>query len=96
MSVSSPPLWPHLTIRFVLLTNFEHQLFNSHTQVDYKRVAHFFGQGATYDAIEGRFRKAKKDAHALAAEAAGRPEPKTRNDKPSTPRKKAANGMFQP
>ncbi|KAF2433694.1 hypothetical protein EJ08DRAFT_676492 [Tothia fuscella] len=65
-------------------------------KVDFKLVAHYYGEGATYDAIEGRFRKAKKDAAALAEEAKDRPVPKSRSDKPastvSPPRKKAANG----
>jgi hypothetical protein len=39
------------------------------TQIDFKRVAHFYGQGATYDAIEGRFRKVKKLAKELVDEA---------------------------
>jgi hypothetical protein len=38
-------------------------------QVDFKRVALYYGQGATYDAIEGRFRKAKKLAKELVDEA---------------------------
>jgi hypothetical protein len=37
--------------------------------VDFKMVAFYFGQGATYDAIEGRFRVAKKQALKLKQEA---------------------------
>lgn len=35
-------------------------------------IARLFGQGATYDAVEGQLRKAKKAATALKDEAAGR------------------------
>ncbi|KAF9696417.1 hypothetical protein EKO04_005182 [Ascochyta lentis] len=38
-------------------------------------VARLFGQGATYDAVEGQLRKAKKLAAELAADAAGRAGP---------------------
>jgi hypothetical protein len=38
-------------------------------------VARLFGQGATYDAIEGQLRKAKKAAVTLKEEAAGRAGP---------------------
>jgi len=38
-------------------------------------VARLFGQGATYDAVEGQLRKAKKAAAALKEEAAGRSGP---------------------
>jgi len=55
-------------------------------QLDYRRIATFYGQGATYDAIEGRFRVVRKEAQALKDEAAaagvtdtprGRPKPAT-------------------
>lgn len=38
-------------------------------------VARLFGQGATYDAVEGQLRKAKKAAAALKEEAASRSGP---------------------
>lgn len=38
-------------------------------------VARLFGQGATYDAVEGQLRKAKKQALKLTDEAAGRAGP---------------------
>lgn len=62
-------------------------------QVDYKKVAYFFGQGATYDSIEGRFRIAKKMATTLKAEAEeeGRALPATRSKGAiTTPRKPRA------
>ncbi|KAJ4333202.1 hypothetical protein N0V95_009483 [Ascochyta clinopodiicola] len=40
-------------------------------------VARLFGQGATYDAVEGQLRKAKKLAAELKADAKGRPGPVT-------------------
>ncbi|KAF3042107.1 hypothetical protein E8E12_003222 [Didymella heteroderae] len=40
-----------------------------------KEVARLFGQGATYDAIEGQLRKAKNAAAVLKEEAAGRSVP---------------------
>jgi hypothetical protein len=41
---------------------------------NFNEIAHFFGDGATYDAIEGRFRIIKKEAAAL-REKAGNPGP---------------------
>ena len=38
-------------------------------------VARLFGQGATYDAVEGQLRKAKKAAATLKEEAASRSSP---------------------
>ncbi|KAF2087544.1 hypothetical protein K490DRAFT_65374 [Saccharata proteae CBS 121410] len=61
--------------------------------IDYRKVAYFFGQGATYDAIEGRFRIAKKTAEALQHEAtsSGRAMPtSTRRKSVTTPRKPRA------
>lgn len=72
-----------------LTSNFDRRLKFAITQVDYKRIAYFYGQGATYDSIEGRFRKAKKDAQALRDEVAGTAMPTSRSQ-PSTPRKTAA------
>lgn len=40
-----------------------------------KEVARFYGNGATYDAVEGQLRKAKKLAKDLQAEANGRSGP---------------------
>ncbi|EKG16070.1 hypothetical protein MPH_06764 [Macrophomina phaseolina MS6] len=67
--------------------------------VDYKKVAYFFGQGATYDSIEGRFRIAKKMATTLKAEAEeeGRALPATRSKGAiTTPRKPRAKPDQQP
>lgn len=64
--------------------------------MDYKRIAFYYGQGATYNSIEGRFRIAKKLGFKLAeqAEAEGRsmpvPIPKSGTNSPrklSTPKK---------
>lgn len=52
-------------------------------------MAVYFGQGATYDAIEGRFRRFRKMAEEIKAEAAGRgitSLPRGRNSGPRTPR----------
>lgn len=38
-------------------------------------VARLFGRGATYDAVEGQLRKAKKQARELKEEAGGRSGP---------------------
>ncbi|KAL1616245.1 hypothetical protein SLS54_008538 [Diplodia seriata] len=66
----------------------------SDNSIDYKKVAYFFGQGATYDAIEGRFRIAKRMANDLKQEAEneGRQMPSTSRVKSanSTPRKPKA------
>lgn len=62
-------------------------------QVDYKKVAFYFGQGATYDSIEGRFRIAKRMANTLKTEAEeeGRAMPTPRSKSAtSTPRKPKA------
>lgn len=45
------------------------------SKLDMNEVARLFGQGATYDAVEGQLRKAKKAATALKDEAAGRSGP---------------------
>ncbi|KAL9073463.1 MAG: hypothetical protein Q9161_002884 [Pseudevernia consocians] len=37
-------------------------------KLDYRKIASMYGNGATYDSIEGRFRIIKKDATALKAE----------------------------
>lgn len=37
-------------------------------KLDYRKIATMYGNGATYDSIEGRFRIIKKDAAALKAE----------------------------
>lgn len=37
-------------------------------QLNYKKIADMFGEGATYDAIEGRFRIIRKEAEKLKAE----------------------------
>ncbi|KAF1351728.1 hypothetical protein EJ07DRAFT_183613 [Lizonia empirigonia] len=47
----------------------------STSNLDMNEVARLFGQGATYDAIEGQLRKAKKLANELKQEAAGRQGP---------------------
>ncbi|KAK0662874.1 hypothetical protein DIS24_g1783 [Lasiodiplodia hormozganensis] len=65
----------------------------SDNSIDYKKVAYFFGQGATYDSIEGRFRIAKRMANDLKkqAEDEGRQMPTTRvKSANSTPRKPKA------
>lgn len=61
--------------------------------IDYKKVAYYFGQGATYDSIEGRFRIAKRMANDLKREAEeeGRVMPTSRvRSTTSTPRKPKA------
>ncbi|KAL1649928.1 hypothetical protein SLS58_001304 [Diplodia intermedia] len=61
--------------------------------IDYKKVAYYFGQGATYDSIEGRFRIAKRMANDLKREAEdeGRQMPTSRvRSTTSTPRKPKA------
>ncbi|KAF2142773.1 uncharacterized protein K452DRAFT_357863 [Aplosporella prunicola CBS 121167] len=65
----------------------------SDNNVDYKKVAYFYGQGATYDSIEGRFRIAKKQANVLKKEAEdeNRVMPASRaKSTTSTPRKPKA------
>lgn len=37
-------------------------------KLNYKKIADYYGEGATYDAIEGRFRIIRKDAEKLKAE----------------------------
>ncbi|KAK8169829.1 hypothetical protein IWX90DRAFT_430929 [Phyllosticta citrichinensis] len=61
--------------------------------IDFKKVAYYYGQGATYDSIEGRFRHARKEAKLLQKEAVdeGRQMPVTRpKSAVSTPRKPKA------
>ncbi|PKY04743.1 hypothetical protein P168DRAFT_281120 [Aspergillus campestris IBT 28561] len=58
-------------------------------KLDYQAMAVYFGQGSTYDAIEGRFRRFRKVAEELKTEAAGRgitTLPRGRNSGPRTPR----------
>ncbi|KAK7715975.1 hypothetical protein SLS57_006726 [Botryosphaeria dothidea] len=65
----------------------------SDNNVDYKKVAFYFGQGATYDSIEGRFRIAKRMANTLKTEAEeeGRAMPTPRSKSTTTtPRKPKA------
>ncbi|KAJ4400320.1 hypothetical protein N0V91_008779 [Didymella pomorum] len=62
------------------------------SNLDINEVVRLFGEGATYDAVEGQLRKAKKSAAALKEEATGRSGPamtpsrskktKTVNDSP--------------
>lgn len=68
-------------------------------KLDYKKIATMYGNGATYDSIEGRFRIIKKEATALKAEIdnGDRPEPAARTprrNKPtlSTPKKEKIIG----
>jgi len=66
-------------------------------KVDYKLVAHYFGNGATYDTIFNRFRNAIKASKDLIKEAEDRGDPPPNRAKSSgmaTPRKSraAANG----
>lgn len=58
---------------------------------NYRQIATYFGQGATYDAIEGRFRKIKADAAQLIkeVESGERPEAPARGSG-GTPRKDRA------
>ncbi|KAI5841941.1 hypothetical protein DFP73DRAFT_117231 [Morchella snyderi] len=66
-------------------------------KINYNHVAAMFGEGATYDSIETRFRNVKKEAKILQAEidsgsrpAVAPPTPRKRklaNGAPSTPRK---------
>ncbi|KAK8199711.1 hypothetical protein HDK77DRAFT_207931 [Phyllosticta capitalensis] len=66
--------------------------------IDFKKVAYYFGQGATYDSIEGRFRIAKKLAQTLEKEAVdeGREMPTTRTKSAtSTPRKPKAKPSIE-
>ncbi|KAK7555378.1 hypothetical protein IWX91DRAFT_121887 [Phyllosticta citricarpa] len=66
--------------------------------IDFKKVAYYYGQGATYDSIEGRFRHAKKEAKKLQSEAEkeGRKMPVTRpKSANSTPRKPKATPSIE-
>ncbi|MCJ1478294.1 hypothetical protein MMC13_006971 [Lambiella insularis] len=36
--------------------------------LDYRKIATYYGEGATYDSIEGQFRKIRKDADQMCAE----------------------------
>ncbi|KKK18576.1 hypothetical protein ARAM_005725 [Aspergillus rambellii] len=70
-------------------------------QLEYQAMATLFGQGATYDAIEGRFRKYRKMADELKAEAASRgitELPRGRNSSSATPRtpRGPRNGITKP
>ncbi|KAL8806889.1 MAG: hypothetical protein Q9182_001018 [Xanthomendoza sp. 2 TL-2023] len=63
-------------------------------KLDYRKIATMYGQGATYDAVEGRFRIIKKEAEKLLKEIANgeRPEaPPRGSSKPST--KENGNSM---
>lgn len=59
---------------------------------NYRLIATYYGEGATYDSIEGRFRKIKADAAILKAEIDNgeRPEAPPRTSANSTPRKPRA------
>lgn len=63
----------------------------THIKLNYKRIADYYGDGATYDAIEGRFRLIKKQAAKLKDEVeGGRPIAPPRGSNKSadtTPRK---------
>ncbi|PTU23480.1 hypothetical protein P175DRAFT_0430663 [Aspergillus ochraceoroseus IBT 24754] len=70
-------------------------------KLEYQAMATLFGQGATYDAIEGRFRKYRKMADELKAEAASRgitELPRGRNSSSATPRtpRGPRNGITKP
>jgi len=52
---------------FGALQPVEHARLIIQTQLNYQTLATLVGGGATYDAVEGRFRKIKKDAAALQA-----------------------------
>jgi len=61
-------------------------------QLDYRKIATMYGNGATYDSIEGRFRIIKKEAAQLKSEidSGARPEAPMRGANPSatsTPKK---------
>ncbi|KAL6720266.1 hypothetical protein ACLMJK_002187 [Lecanora helva] len=60
-------------------------------KLDYRRIATFYGQGATYDSIEGQFRKIRNGAKELRAkvESGEIPVAPPRGSKtnPTTPRK---------
>jgi hypothetical protein len=45
---------------------------NLYPQIDYKKVAHYFGNDTTYDTIHSRFRKAINESKRLIKEAEGR------------------------
>ena len=66
------------------------------SQLDYRKIATMYGQGATYDSIEGRFRIIRKEAAAMKAEieSGARPSAPPRNSNaggsnagPTTPKK---------
>ena len=66
------------------------------SQLDYRKIATMYGQGATYDSIEGRFRIIRKEAAAMKAEieSGARPAAPPRNANaggsnagPNTPKK---------
>jgi len=42
-----------------------HQALLTSRQLDYRTIATYYGEGATYDAIEGQFRKIRKEADVL-------------------------------
>ena len=79
-----------------MLTSFQ-------TKLNYKKIADYYGNGATYDAIEGRFRIVRKDAGQLRneLESGERPPAPPRGNQGSnhsTPRKSRAgraNNSFQ-
>ena len=56
------------------------------SQLDYRKIATMYGQGATYDSIEGRFRIIRKEAAAMKAEieSGARPTAPPRNANAST------------
>ncbi|OGM45708.1 hypothetical protein ABOM_005404 [Aspergillus bombycis] len=65
---------PDLKVAFVLFLIRLHctPSINFQKQLDYHAMALVFGQGATYDSIEGRFRRYRKIADELRDEAHGR------------------------
>ncbi|KAI9856887.1 MAG: hypothetical protein M1813_008724 [Trichoglossum hirsutum] len=66
-------------------------IYAAHPSVrfNFNEIARFYGEGATYDAIEGRFRAIKKEATSLREVAASDPDPATNK------RKKRASSQSQ-
>ena len=68
-------------------------IYAAHPDVkfNFNEIAHFFGDGATYDAIEGRFRIIKKEAMVL-HENAGEPGPSTNRKRKTASQRSVLTG----
>ena len=70
------------------------------SQLDYRKIATYYGNNATYDSIEGRFRIIKREAAVLKAEidSGSRPEapPRGNNTPVGTPKKPRSTNAGTP